>query len=235
MNNVLNTMVSLQHHNDAIIRERSEIEKANKKLKDISENRSKREKDLSTKKSELLYYKKKMDQSELELKTVETKIDKIQAKLNEATNQKEYEAGESEKNKAVSIKDVLEEEILNGMEDLSQKEMDLEKLNIENKELFDNEEMELTTLEERINRFSSSLSNHENEFSTLLEKLPRQHLSRFKKLAQSRDGVALVELNSNSCGGCNFAIPSADLNKIKSGEIINCTNCGRFVTVKIPR
>ena len=39
----------------------------------------------------------------------------------------------------------------------------------------------------------------------------------------------MSRLMSDQCGGCNTALPSAALRKIKSGEILECETCGRMI------
>lgn len=39
----------------------------------------------------------------------------------------------------------------------------------------------------------------------------------------------MSRLISDQCGGCNTALPSAALRKIKSGEILECETCGRMI------
>ena len=39
----------------------------------------------------------------------------------------------------------------------------------------------------------------------------------------------MSRLMSDQCGGCNTALPSAALRKIKNGEILECETCGRMI------
>lgn len=233
MSTVKETMSALQRHNDAMLRGSGEVEKAKLRLKELETEGQRRRLSLTDheKKSKLL--KMTLHSVETELKTVEDHVEKISAKLLEVSNQKEYEAGESERKKAEDEKGKLEEDILLKMDELADLE---EKIKTENEtfQIFESEmKTESAKLQERIDRFATSVKEHEAEFSLGLEELPQKHRSRFKKLCSSKDGVAVAEINGSACSGCNFSIPSVDLNTIRSGEVISCTNCGRFLFEKL--
>ena len=41
--------------------------------------------------------------------------------------------------------------------------------------------------------------------------------------------MPMSRLMSDQCSGCNTALPSAALRKIKSGEVLECETCGRMI------
>ncbi|MBQ9756271.1 MAG: hypothetical protein IJV99_01590 [Clostridia bacterium] len=42
----------------------------------------------------------------------------------------------------------------------------------------------------------------------------------------------VYEVRGNACGACNMELPAVEINRLKKGEVIECSNCGRMIYQK---
>ena len=58
-------------------------------------------------------------------------------------------------------------------------------------------------------------------------------LQEYEKILHSRDGLAIVTIKDNSCGGCHMLVPPQVINLIKMYEhIVTCEVCNRILYIK---
>jgi predicted nucleic acid-binding Zn-ribbon protein len=57
-------------------------------------------------------------------------------------------------------------------------------------------------------------------------------LAQYERILLNRDGLAIVSVRNNSCGGCNMFVPAQVINLIKMYErIITCEICNRMLYI----
>ena len=55
-------------------------------------------------------------------------------------------------------------------------------------------------------------------------------LQRYETLRRSKHGVAVVKVERGLCQGCQMALPTQSLQRVRSGrQQVNCTSCGRLL------
>ncbi len=55
-------------------------------------------------------------------------------------------------------------------------------------------------------------------------------LSRYERILENKEGLAIVPLKDRSCGGCFMSIPDQVVNEIKMYEqLIFCEMCARIL------
>ena len=58
-------------------------------------------------------------------------------------------------------------------------------------------------------------------------------LKEYERILHSRDGLAMVAVKDNSCGGCHMLVPPQVINLIIMYEhIITCEVCNRILYIK---
>jgi uncharacterized protein len=58
-------------------------------------------------------------------------------------------------------------------------------------------------------------------------------LKEYERILLSREGLAIVTVKDNSCGGCHMLVPPQVINLIKMYEhIITCEVCNRILYIK---
>lgn len=67
------------------------------------------------------------------------------------------------------------------------------------------------------------------EADRLAKAVPKELMDRYKKIKKTRmNPVAKVQ--NEQCSGCNMAIPSLTMSKLRSGEkLLECESCGRIL------
>jgi predicted nucleic acid-binding Zn-ribbon protein len=62
------------------------------------------------------------------------------------------------------------------------------------------------------------------------EGIDRETLAVYQRIVENRDGLALVPIVGNACGGCFMNVPPQVVNKIKMyDEIVRCEICARLL------
>ena len=168
--------------------------------------------------------------SEVKVEEIDNKIVKIKDQLFLVTNNKQYDALSHEIDYLKEEKSRIESEILIFLE-----EKDELKNNIEN------EEIQLKSLaDELVNRkkkLKTMLSKSADEKSVLEQKrqekvqqIDSNTIALYNQVSAARDGLAVIHLSGNSCGGCGAAITMQTISEIRSNNTIyRCDICSRFV------
>ena len=168
--------------------------------------------------------------SEVKVEEIDNKIDKIKDQLFLVTNNKQYDALSHEIDYLKEEKSRIESKIL-----IFFGEKDELKNNIEN------EEIQLKSLaDELVNRkkkLETMLSKSADEKSVLEQKrqekvqqIDSNTIALYNQVSGARDGLAVIHLSGNSCGGCGAAITMQTISEIRSNNTIyRCDICSRFV------
>ena len=187
------------------------IENAKKNLKDVN---------LNTNKSETI-------NSE-----IQEKINKLTDQLFLVTNNKQYDALTTE---IEHLKDQKEEHETLIITYLEEKE-ELEKSISENETQLEGLKTDLDTRREKLDE---ALLNTAEEKEALEKSRKKQvvmidesTINIYNKVILARSGIAVVALSGNSCGGCGASFTLQLASEIRSGKMLRCDSCGRFVYSK---
>ena len=88
-------------------------------------------------------------------------------------------------------------------------------------------------------KFSNIKSETEIEMSKLITKkekletkIKKNHLSQYELLRKTKNGLAIVKVEKNTCQGCRIALTTTELQKIiQLKDIIQCKMCNRILYV----
>jgi len=158
------------------------------------------------------------------------KIKEKQDQLYLVTTNKEYDALTSEIEQFKKKVDESEMWMVEFSDEIDQLK---EKLSMEEHRI---EEME-EELEEREAELKKTIEKTEEEQAKLesqrkkiVEKIPRPKLSKYNRIRNARNGLAVVPVIRGACGGCQQRIPPQSLVEIRSGNrMLPCEICGRFL------
>ena len=182
-------------------------------------------------KTSLDLLKQKKDK-ELDLATKEGATVKLQGQLYSLKTNKEYQTmlGQIQDSKADAS--VIEDKILELMEraDSVKIEVDKEKQKIkEDEKLFlaDKSKVDL-----RVKEIDDRLSQLESLRKQAIPGIDPKILVQYERILSSREGLAIVTVKGNSCGGCNMFVPPQVINLIKMYErIVTCEICNRMLYI----
>jgi uncharacterized protein len=230
MNKDITLMVELQRYWDNVLRGRSDIERSEKSIQHWNDQLKAKSNEILAMEGSLKNIKVSINEKETELSEKDEQIKKLEKRNDVIKNEKEINALEHEFIKIKTDKDSLENELINSFDFLKLKEDELIVLKTESAKSEKQSLLDIKELEERINRFLESISENQNKFDSNVDQLSAAVKTKFLKLIKSQNGKGIAIINEENCGVCNFQIPfNLIQDAIKESNIVNCTNCGRFL------
>jgi predicted nucleic acid-binding Zn-ribbon protein len=172
----------------------------------------------------------KRRQKELELESIEEKIEKYKAQLMEVKTNREYKALLDEIEHLQGRQSDLETEILTDMEDADREEQEMREAREERdrtvREVEDGH-MQLRLQEEKLAADQQRLE----EMRAELEKaVPADLLAKFRRIADVRDGLGLVEGRDSTCTACQSPIRPQAWHEVRhTDKLTTCESCGRIL------
>lgn len=172
----------------------------------------------------------KRKNEEMDLETKEEGIKKYQIQLYQVKTNKEYQSLQKEIETLKADNSVLEEEILQIMEVIDQKKKDL----AHQKETLTSVEGELTKEQARVKEetvvIEKELSALKARRQGIIPEVDRRLFERYDRILVSKEGLALVAVEGNSCGGCHIHLPPQVINEVQLQEkLVICENCSRIL------
>jgi len=226
-------MIALQDIWDKVIKDRDSIERNKKaiqfwkqKVDDIKKVTTQLDNDIKRLKA---YIK----EHEIDLSEKDAHSKKLDERKLSVKTEKELLAIEHELEKINSERDTLENDLLEKMETLSEKENESASKKQELETAASQSDSDIQMLNDEIDGMLQNISNNEKLFEDSITGVAKEYQSKFRKLIQSKDGKAIVPLEDRNCGGCHFEIPMhLALEIAKGNSLISCTNCGKYLYKK---
>jgi len=189
--------------------------------------------DLVNLENQSLELKKKRKEKELELASNTEAVKKLQGQLYSLKTNKEFQTMQQQIADTKADGSVIEENIL-----ISYEESDKIKAQIDQENLKLKEEEKIfldkkNKIHERIKEIDSRLVELEAQRKQIIPCIDQKMLLEYERILHSREGLAIVTIKDNSCGGCHMLLPPQVINLIKMYEnIITCEVCNRILFLK---
>lgn len=170
---------------------------------------------------------------ELELGSKEESAKKLQTQIFLLKTNKEYQAMLQQIQDIKADSSVAEDKILQTLEQIDKvsQEISAEKVRVKEYEGIFNQEK--SKIEARIKEIDESMSRLNSRRKQASEIIKPKILAQYEKILASRDGLAIVSVENNSCKGCNMHVPPQVINLIRMYErIITCEVCNRILYIK---
>ncbi|MBL7068468.1 MAG: hypothetical protein ISS34_01240 [Candidatus Omnitrophica bacterium] len=172
-------------------------------------------------------------EKENDLASKEETIKKCEGQLYQIKTNKEYTAMQQEIKGYGADKSVLEDDILALLDETEAKKRIIEQhkaaLKDEEKKLGEEKEKvnaELKEIEEKLNSLNAQRSE-------MTSKIDRGMLSKYERVLKGKDGLAMVPVVEDSCGGCNLNLPPQVINEIKmEKDLVFCESCARILYIE---
>ena len=182
-------------------------------------------------KNEISDLKKFINQKTGEIKDRKVKIEKYEEQINNVRNNREFAFLEKEKEFEGLEIELAEKNIREANEKIVIKEEDIVKAE---EELADNTqslEEKKKELDEIISETRLEEENILAEVKTLEQKIDPYTLAAFKRIRKNaRNGLGIVTVQRNACGGCFNRVPPQRQLEIKMHrKVIVCEYCGRIM------
>ena len=176
---------------------------------------------------------KQRKEKELELASNAETVKKLQGQLYSLKTNKEFQVMQQQISDTKADGSVIEEKILISFEesDKINAQVQEENAKLKNEERIFLEQKK--SIEARIQDINSRLSQLGAQRKQVIPDIDPKMLMEYEKILHSRDGLAIVTVKDNSCGGCHMLVPPQVINLIKMYEhIITCEVCNRILYIK---
>lgn len=169
-------------------------------------------------------------EQEIELATKEANTKKLQLQLFQVKTNKEYTAIQHEIDQSKADASLLEEEILHLLEAVDQttREHQAQLAHVAKQQAQFREEE--TRLAQELKAIEEQLAVLEQQRHAVTPLVQTPTLSVYERVLASRDGLAMVPLVNESCGGCHMVQPPQVINEVQlKAKLVTCESCNRIL------
>jgi len=187
------------------------------------------ETDLAQAKDAYKQAKMSSDEKQLQLKHREAKLADLQAKLNMAQSNKEYQLLKDQMAADKQANSVLADEILEALEKIDQLQAAVKTAEANLTKTKD----ELSNVRKRVSEqqhgLESELARVRAELQTAEDQLDGDFKENYLRLARSMGEDALSPVEAECCGGCSQTLTAQTMNLLKLDKPVFCKSCGRLL------
>jgi len=223
-------LVALQHVDAQIYQYRKESQEKPALLERLKEDFEAKKTHLKELEEKYKSIQLKRKEQEMDLKSKEEAIAKANMQLSQIKTNKEYTAKISEIENIKADQSIIEEKILMSYDEGDAIKATIEKekeLVVAEEKKYNDEKKQIEDLVQELNKKISQLEEDRKKITPLIEKT---YLGRYEKILANKDGLAMVPVQGNVCGGCFMNIPAQVINEIKMHDkIILCELCARIL------
>ena len=165
-----------------------------------------------------------------ELQAREANVKKLQGQLFQVKTNKEYTAMQHEIETLKADNSLLEEQILTTLDASEQAAKDRAR----EQALLAEQHERLRTERQRIERELTAIEGRiavlERDRQSVVPNIPQATLELYERILNIREGLALVPLIEESCGGCHRRLPPQVVNQVYlKAKLTMCETCNRIL------
>jgi predicted nucleic acid-binding Zn-ribbon protein len=213
-----------------------EIESGERALKEVksqlgeSQAVIKTQKQLETEQKQLEELSRQQRSAEWEIDDITTKLAAAEEQLfggkvknpKELTNlQHEVEAFKTRRNR-------LEEKALEIIDQVEQSEARVAKIKSELDKLTAEWQRQQKKLSDEMARLKDSLADLKAKRQRLAGEIDPPAFEFYQTLRKGK-GIAVARVEQGICRGCRISLPTTDLQQARSGNLVQCSSCGRIL------
>ncbi len=143
---------------------------------------------------------------------------------------KEFNAAQKEIGNAKKEIKELEDEILDLIGKIEEKEKQFKEVEAKFNEISKKYEELKKDVEKKEEEIKSKIEEENKVREKYVRDLDKKILSVYNLIRSRRNGIAIVEINSNTCGACYMNLPPQLIIEIrKKNKIIQCPSCQRIL------
>jgi len=223
-------LVKLQEIDSFLADLRNEIERKPLELGELKLRLEEKKKQLDVIQEDIKRIKINIKEKELELKSGEEEVKKLQSQLMQVKTNKEYKSLLMEIEGKKADNSLIEDNILDLMEEVDKKELELNKERDNFKHLEAEYSKEEARIKSEIAKIENQIKDKEKEREEVCSHLDTQLLSIYERLLKNRDGLAIVPVVNDACGGCHLSLRPQIINEIKRKDhLVTCERCSRIL------
>lgn len=208
---------------------RERLDRGPKQVKARETNVTRLEGELQQVKADLKAARVGADQKQLLLKSGESKIKDLRAKLNAANSNREYQALKDQIAADEMANSVLADEILEALEkidDFSPLLAEAEQNLAKGKEERDRAQQQVRDQEASL---LADIARLEAQLKEVEQALPPEFREVYVRIVNSKGSDAMAQVEGETCGGCYHHLTSNVINALMMSRVVCCLSCGRLL------
>ena len=228
----LQTLIELQGYDARIAALDTEAARLPKQIESIQTSLAEAKKQMETLKARVDATRKDLRAKEKDLEVIAAKRAKLEARLYEVKNNKEYSAALLEIEESKQEKAKTEEEILALMELSERLGVEMREAEKRFKTREEQSRQDEAVVRKKLEAVEQELAGVRGERNGRARELPGGLLSDYERLLRARGGVAVAAVNATAfCGGCRVTIRPQAIQELRSGTtpMMRCESCGRYL------
>jgi len=210
-------------------RVRDELAKGPKRIRAARQRVERREHEREELQARLKQLKISADEKSLQLKTNEAKIAELQAKLNAATSNKEFDAFKSQIDADTMANSVLEDEILAVYEKIDQLESHIAEVEQQRTTAQEEQQQTIREVEDVVPGLRTKADELEQSLAACEKQLPEKIRLAYRRLVSAHGADALSPVEHQTCTGCSVQIRANTQIELNMGKYVFCSSCGRLL------
>ena len=176
---------------------------------------------------------KQRKEKELELAANAEGIKKLSGQLFSLKTNKEFQTMQQQIADAKADGSVIEEKILVSFEEADKIKAQIDSENIKLKEEEKIYLQQKKDIESSVKEIDDQLVQLETQRKQIIPEIDPKIFQEYERILSSREGLAIVPVEHNSCGGCHMLVPPQVINLIKMySHIITCEVCNRILYIR---
>lgn len=188
------------------------------------------EKSLDENEEKLRVYNKERGITEMEIKALEGKKKKYQNQLFEVKTNREYDAVTHEIETVKSNIGKKENHLLELIEFEEETQQTLEVIREEIEKLKDNLDRSSVELKKRLSKTEKNEIALKDKRGKILHRLEPRLIATYERIRRAKNGLAVVPVVRNACGGCFKTLPPQRILEIREmNRLYLCEVCGRIL------
>ena len=198
-------------------------------LKQLKDEIESLEQELSQKKERLNEVKREIDSLELDLESEKNGLDASQKRLMKVSNNKEYDAVQTEIRTHENNIAEIEQRLIVLMDEQETLEREVADIQEKYDETSRVNRSRISEIETNAAEIDGIIEKVRAERDHLASKVSRRLIRKYDMIRSGKQGVAVVPIVDRACGGCRQALPPQRIQEISAGKLVICENCGRII------
>ena len=206
-----------------------DLEKGPRLIKAKENVLAKKQAELDLAKAKHTDQRKLADQKNLQLKTNEAKLADLNAKLNMASTNREFDILKGQIAADKMANSVLEDEILDCMEQvdlLKGKIVEAEKIVADAKGDIGKMTEQVASAQAGLKERAEKLRLAVTEAETVI---PKDFMATYRRLVGAHGADSLAAVENNVCTSCNVSLSPQQGMELRGGRFIFCISCGKLI------
>jgi len=169
------------------------------------------------------------DEKQLQLKSREANIDQLQAKLNTAASNREFDLLKEQIAADKQANSVLSDEILEAMDSIDRLEVQVQEVNAELKKQESDHQKRISDIESKTSELEAELDRVNTELVATEKEIPAALTGEYQRVISAKGEDALAPVEDESCGGCYQVLTTQYIDRLRMSVLIRCPNCNAFL------